>query len=294
MARLLHSIVHGTTYLRKDARIVFVCGANSTNDCTSNRETLLTYVERHLPEFRFFRAEEVFAALDSSSESDLLSIEDDLGKFSDCIVVVCESASAFAELGAFALSKDLAGQLLVINDQKHAASKSFINLGPIKKADRVSAFKPTIFTDFSAVLRCVPSFKERLYRIPHKRRQAIQLAGKRFEQLGRKVRLLLIADLVNLLGPISLGEIVALAKAISTSTRINVGTELALGVGLGLFSEYRDEKNHRYFFHSPEDPAHLFDYSGTNRSEIRSAIYRVYRQRHRIRLHNLQRHLFEA
>lgn len=294
IVRLLHSIQHGTTYLRKDARIVFVCGANSTPGWTSNRENLLTYVDRHLPAFRFFQAEKVFEALDSSTESDLLSIEDDLGKFSDCIIVVCESESAFAELGAFALSRDLAKQLLVINDQRHAASESFINLGPIKKADRVSTFKPTIFTDFSAILRSLPEVTERLHRIPHKRRQAVQVTGVRFEQIDRKLRLLLLADLVNLLGPISLGEIVAVAKEISTSTRIHVGTELALGVGLGLFSEFRDAHNHRFFFHSPSDPAHLFDYSGISRSALRSEIYRVYRQRHRARLQNLQRELFPA
>lgn len=292
VAHLLDSIKHKTTRLRKDARIVFVCGANSTENWISNRETLLTYVDRHLPAFRFFRAEEVFDALDSSMESDLLSIEDDLGKFSDCIIVVCESESAFAELGAFAHSRDLAKQLLVINDQRHSTSESFINLGPIKKADKVSKFKPTIFTDFSAILRSIPDLEERLNRIPHKRRQAVQVSGMRFDQMGRKLRLLLIADLVNLLGPISLSEIVAIAKEITTSTQIRVDTELALGVGLGLFSEFRDDDNHRYFFHSLDEPAHLFDYSATNRLALRSEVYRIYRQRHRIRLQNLQNQVF--
>lgn len=292
VSRLMDSILTGTTYLRKDARIVFVCGANSTAGWTSNREVLLKYMGRHLPSFKFFRAEEVFAALDSTSESDLLSIEDDLGKFSDCIIVVCESESAFAELGAFALSKELAKQLLVINDQLHLASKSFVNLGPIKKADRVSDFKPTIFTDFSAILRGIPELKERLDRIPHKRRQAVKISGIRFEQIDRKIRLLLISDLINLLGPVSIGEIVAIAQTITKSTRVKLDTELALGVGLGLFSEFRNDGNHRYFHHSFAEPVHLFDYPGINRSSLRSEIYRIYRQRHRDRLLNLQKKIF--
>jgi hypothetical protein len=292
VSALVNSIVKETTYLRRDARIVFVCGASSTEVWTSNREVLLTYAVRHLSSFKFFRAEEVFAALETSSDSDLLSIEDDLGKFSDCIIVVCESESAFAELGAFALSRELAKQLLVINDQRHSASKSFINLGPIRKADRVSVFKPTIFTDFSAILRGVPELKERLDRIPHKRRQIAKISGMRFEQIDPKLRLLLISDLINMLGPITIGEIVAIAKMITTSTRIKLDTELALGVGLGLFSEFRDDDNCRYFYHSLTEPAHLFDYRGINRSSLRSEIYRIYRQRSRGRLINLQKKIF--
>ncbi|MCB1206030.1 MAG: retron St85 family effector protein [Verrucomicrobiae bacterium] len=290
--RLKHAILHGTTYLRKDAKIIFVCGANSVDGWTSNREKLLNYSERHLTSFKFFRAEKVFEALEGTTDSDLLSIEDDLGKFSDCIIVICESESAFAELGAFALSRDLAKQLLVINDQNHAASQSFINLGPIKKADRVSTFKPTIFTDFGAITRSIPALESRLNRIPHKRRQAVQITGQRFDQINRKLRLLFVADLINLLGPISPKEIVAIVKEITTSTRIKISTELALGVGLGLFSEFRDENNHRFFFHSVDEPAHLFDYGDTTRSELRSEIYRVYRQRDRVRLRNLQEQVF--
>ena len=289
VARLLNSVRLGTTYLRKDARIVFVCGANSTDDWTSNRATLLAYADRHLPAFRFFRAEEVFQALDASNESDLLSIEDNLGKFSDCIIVICESESAFSELGAFALSKDLSKQLLVINDQRHLESQSFINFGPIKKADRVSKFKPAIFTDFDAILRSIPELETRLNRIPHARRVAVNISGRRFDQLPRKLRLLLVADLINLLGPISLGEIVAFAKEITTSRHIKIDTELALGVGLGIFSVFKDEANRPFYFHSLHETVHFFDYGSTDRSVLRSEIYRIYRQHNRSRITNLHR-----
>ena len=293
VVELLYSIRQRTTYLRKDARIVFVCGANSTENLISNRETFLDYADKHFPEFRFFKAEEVFEAIESSTENDLLSIEDDLGKFSDCIILVCESESAFAELGAFALSQKLAKQLLIINDQRHAASHSFINLGPIKKSDRVSNFKPAIFTDFSAILRSASEIKERLHRIPHKKRQAVEISEVQFNRIERKLRLLLIADLINLLGPISLGELVAFTKEFSTSNSIHLSTELALGIGLGLFREFRDKDTHRFFFHSTNETTHLFDYSGINRASIRSSIYRIYRQRHRVRLENLQREVFQ-
>ena len=132
----------------------------------------------------------------------------------------------------------------------------------------------------------------RLNRIPHKRRQAVQITGMRFDQIPHKLRLLLIADFVTLLGPITLGEIVALVKEITTSTRIEVDTELALGVSLGLFSVYRDGEGRIFYFHSLEDPVHLFDYSPINRTALRSEIYRIYRQRDRQRLASLQCKVF--
>jgi len=284
VVRLRSALLHGTTYLRGDARIVFVCGARSTPEWTSGRETILTYVDRHLPQFRFFRAEEVFAALGSAATMDLLSIEDELGKFSDCIVVVCESASAFAELGAFALSDRLVEQLLVINDIKFRKKESFITLGPIKKSDRISLFRPAIYADFEAILLSGPEISSRLNKIPHSRRRRETLHGIPFEQIPPKLRLLFIAEVITLLSPITLAELVEFFKCVSGSNSIPLSTELALGESLGLFSRHKRSTGKDLYHHSFEESVHFFDFSLLNRVSLRAEIVRIYNQRDRSRL----------
>lgn len=279
--RLRSALSHGTTYLRGDARIVFVCGATGR---TSGRETILTYVDRHLPQFRFFRAEEVFATLGSSATTDLLSIEDELGKFSDCIILVCESESAFAELGAFALSDRLAKQLLVINDKKFRKSESFINLGPIKKSDRISFFSPTIYADFEAILLSGPEISSRLDKIPHSRRRRETLHGVPFDQISPKLRLLFIAEIITLLGPITLAELVEFFKVVSGSSSIPLSTELALGESLGLFDRHKRATGKDLYHHSFDESVHFFDFSPLNRLSLRAEIVRIYTQRDRRRL----------
>jgi hypothetical protein len=237
-----------------------------------------------LPQFRFFRAEEVFAALGSAATTDLLSIEDELGKFSDCIVLVCESASAFAELGAFALSDRLAEQLLVINDRDFRKSESFINLGPIKKSDRVSLFRPTIYADFQAILLSAPDIRSRLDRIPHSRRRRETLHGIPFEEIPPKLRLLFIAEIITLLGPITLAELVEFLKGVSGSSSIPLRTELALGESLGLFDRHKRSPGKDLYHHSFDESVHFFDFSFLNRVSLRAEIIRIYTQRDRRRL----------
>lgn len=284
VARLLQALTNGTTYLRGDARIVFVCGASSTPGWTSGRETILTYVDRHLPQFRFFRAEEVFAALGSLATADLLSIEDELGKFSDCIVLICESESAFAELGAFALSDCLAEQLLVINDVRFQKSSSFINLGPIRKSDRISHFRPTIYANFEAILLSATEIRSRLDKIPHSNRRRETLHGIPFGEIAPKIRLLFIADIITLLGPITLAELVEFFKGVSGSRSIPLRTELALGESLGLFRRFKRPKGKDLYHHSFSESVHFFDFSVTNRVALRSEMIRIYTQHDRSRL----------
>jgi len=94
--------------LRADSFIVLLCGAMKSEHRPSPvRDVLHKYAIKHFKEFRFFRAEEVFEALRGSTSKDLLTIEDQIGDYSDCITIICESESAFAELGAFTLKEDL-------------------------------------------------------------------------------------------------------------------------------------------------------------------------------------------
>ena len=107
----------------------------------------LEYARNHFTNFRFFRAEEVFPALNEGHGNDLLTIEDQIGNYSDCIAIICESESAFAELGAFTLKEELVKQVLVINDERFKSSTSFITQGPIARANVKSQFKPAFYAN---------------------------------------------------------------------------------------------------------------------------------------------------
>lgn len=277
VSELASEIHRGRTLLRKDSIIIFVCGANSTKSRKSNREEILDYVARHLAEFRFFRAEEVFDALDSHSIPDLLSVEDNLGNYSDCIILICESESAYAELGAFALSESLVRQLLIVNDEKFRSSNSFINLGPISKADKKSKFKPTIFTDFSAILKCMPDISERLRKIPHKKRRPISFGEEpRFAALEAKIKLLFLVEIVTLFAPVTRKELVSILDAsFPNENTFSVATELALAISLGFLASKVSDGEQYYLSVEGELP-HFFDFSILDRVVARSWVTRAY------------------
>ena len=99
-----------------DVQFVFLCGANISNGIPSRRrQLLLDFSSKHLPYAKFFLAESIFQILEAEGhKSNLLDIENDLSAFSDFVVVILESESAFCELGAFATHAELRKKLIVI------------------------------------------------------------------------------------------------------------------------------------------------------------------------------------
>ena len=234
-------------------------------------------VTKHLPQFRFFRAEEVFTALGDQSQLDLLSLEGDLGKFSDCIIIICESESAFAELGAFALNDELVKQLLIVNNQDFKSSTSFITGGPIARADKLSKFKPAVYTNFEAITLSIPDVVVRLSQIPHLRSYSMNIGGDGFLNITNKERLLLISDIVSLLGPLTKSELIEVIKASTGITKsIPLDTELALASSLDLISKTSRLQGPTFYFHSLKEKSHFIDYQGIERKILRSQIMRNY------------------
>jgi len=125
-------------FLSKDAYIVFVCGANTRNEKHSARSSFIEYGKKYLNGIDFFIAEDFFSKISEKDEYDLLSLENSIAQFSDCILIFLESPSAIAELGAFSNNDKLAGIILAINNRDHASTPSFINLGPIAKLNKIS------------------------------------------------------------------------------------------------------------------------------------------------------------
>lgn len=132
---------------KEDVQFVFLCGANIKQGVPSKRrQILLDFSSRHLPYTKFFLAEAIFSVLRAEGhKTNLLDIENDLSKFSDFVIVVLESESAFCELGAFAVHKKLRKKLIVINDYNFRKSESFIKLGPVEAISEITDGKHILY-----------------------------------------------------------------------------------------------------------------------------------------------------
>ncbi len=272
----------GFTLLERDSSLVFLCGANkSPTNPEPVRDIILQYAKRRWNQFLFFRAEEVFNATPLKGSEDLLTLEDRLGDYSDCIIIVCESESAFAELGAFALRDNLAKNVLVINDNLFRSSQSFITLGPISRIDHISIFKPTVYADFRAILRSANEIENRLKRIQRFRRRKIKLSTKEaFQNADAKIRLLLLADIIHLLSPVKKGEVISFLKFVYGGDYYDVRIEIALLISLGILKLLEPDLL-QYIY---TDSRFFIDYSGVKPTLLRSSIIRHYFQFERTRL----------
>ena len=81
-------------------------------------------------------------------KGNILDVENLISDFSDYILIILESPSAFTELGAFSHDK-LRSKLVVINDLDFKKEESFINLGPIKAIEEKSGQERIIYYKMS-------------------------------------------------------------------------------------------------------------------------------------------------
>ena len=161
------ALANSKTYLKKDANLVLACGRQPNPNHPGGRDRILEYANKHLDKFQFFIAESVFE-LFGRNDINLLSLEEKLLDFCDCVLVVLESESTYAELGAFAIKPKLAKNMLVINDIDFKTSQSFISLGPLARINKISRFRPVIHTDLKSILRVSTELSQRLLKIEKK------------------------------------------------------------------------------------------------------------------------------
>lgn len=67
----------------------------------------------------------------SAHYADILEFESDLAQITELIILFCESAGSFTELGSFATVEEIAKRLLVVIRDLYVEANSFITLGPI-------------------------------------------------------------------------------------------------------------------------------------------------------------------
>lgn len=228
-------ITNSGTYLSKDSILVFVCGAKSDTKKPTARDTFMEYASRNLPNFQFFVAERFFEHFQNTCDINLLSLENKLTEFSNCVMIFLESPGAFTELGAFANHDKIIKMLLTINDVEHKDSSSFITAGPVAKVNKESKFKPVIYAKFQSILTASSQIEDRLRRIEIKRRKNIDFATHiTFTELPPRLRMLFLMDLISIFNPLNLQEIIGILASIYSTKNFDLNLELSMLRALGL------------------------------------------------------------
>ena len=289
---LQHALTHGELWLMASSKLVFVCGARlDAKSC--GRRDFLDYGKKHFPWCHFFLAERAFEAIRRTREGiDLLTLEGYLAESADAVIIIVESDGAKAELGAFAYDDQLAKITLVINDISFQDGESFICEGPIKKLDRVSKFKPMVYTRLDAITKGLDDVSDRLERIRRKNRTRLKFQDvKGFLSLARQQRLFLLADLIWLTAPIRYDELVSLL--VSILGKGDLGTlryEIALLQTLELV--YVQSSHQReYLLSRPAVWKPFCELEDEGMLAIRSAFLASYRHKDRERLLLLGTHI---
>jgi hypothetical protein len=274
---LKKALEKGDVRLRTDSVLVFVCGAAvKDGDYTGDgaRAQFMHHAQKHLPGFRVFLAESVINALKEAPKSDLLSTEQDLACFSDCIIIIMESAGALVELGAFTAHDDLARIVLAINDVrfKDAPPESFIKAGPLRKLEH-SDFGAPIYADFRRLFTVFPEVRSRLQRQFHfKRNRPASLRDhEQWTACQRKLRMLFVHDLVRLFGPVQHAGLIHVLCELYGNHRFDIKLELAVLRALKLV-----EMIEGYYVSAGASGQVFFSYPGDFVAEARSRIINRY------------------
>jgi hypothetical protein len=144
---LQSAIKNARVFLPKNlSKFIFLCGANKTPiEISERRKALIEFSKARLPHTNFFLAEKIFSTLKKEGhKGNILDVENQISDFSDYILIILESPSTFAELGAFSHHR-LRSKLVVINNIAFKKEQSFVNLGPIKAIEEKSGIDRIIY-----------------------------------------------------------------------------------------------------------------------------------------------------
>ncbi|WP_153301894.1 retron St85 family effector protein [Endozoicomonas arenosclerae] len=261
---LKKAIDNSHVYLKNDLKFVFLCGANKDIDTISERrKALIEFSKKNLPHTEFFLAEKMFSTLKKEGhKGNVLDVEHLISDFSDFIVIILESASSFAELGAFS-HNTLRNKLVIINDSQFEKEESFINLGPIKAVeeavgkDRIIHYKMNSDGVYNrdAIGNIYPHIYK-LFKDPSKiKSKVIDLDSCNPSNNVSKKAAMFAHDLIYLSGPILHKELIELLKLIFGNNNYNDVAHI-----LGILTSFDSiERNSRGLYRSRKDETY-FDY----------------------------------
>lgn len=207
----------------KISKFIFLCGANKNQtEISERRRALIEFSKSHLPHTHFFLAEKMFATLkDEGHKGNILDVEHLISDFSDYILIILESYSAFAELGAFSHNK-LRDKLIIINNVAYKEQQSFINLGPIRAIEeKVGKSRIIYYKMKDDGVSTRDAIGDTFYKIYDLLKDQEKSNGKAVDidainpaKKYDKMAAMFLHDLIKISGPISHQEIIELLKII--------------------------------------------------------------------------------
>ncbi|WP_115717624.1 retron St85 family effector protein [Gallaecimonas mangrovi] len=253
---LKRAIINSRVYLPPDiSKFIFLCGANKSQiEISERRKALIEFSKIHLPHTHFFLAEKMFSTLqDEGHKGNILDVESLISDFSDFILIILESPSAFAELGAFSHEK-LRRKLVVINNLEFKTENSFINLGPIKAIEEAAGTDRIVYYKMSADgIKIRDAIGDTFHQIYELFKEPIKSTGtsvdldvlnpaKKFDKRSA----MFIHDLIYLSGPILHRELIQLLKLLFGDDNYNKAAHL-----LAILSSFESiERNQKGLYRS--------------------------------------------
>jgi hypothetical protein len=187
-------------------------------------------------------------------------------------LIVLESESAYAELGAFAINEELAKNMLLINDETFKGAQSFIALGPVARVDRLSRFGKTIYVNSARIIQSAPDIIKRLQSVQPQKGTGFEITdAASFAALQPKIRMLLLLDIVTLFHPISHKEVINILKHIFGYSHFDVRLDLHMLEALRLVRRIDG-----YYVREIEERRLFFTYPGLRQLRIRSDVINHY------------------
>lgn len=135
----LDSISLETSHVFFDPPLILLFGGDTTQTYGSFRERLNHFTSNKPRLSESVRYPESFSDwLHGSMYSDLLEFEFDLACLSTYVVIILETAGSIAELGSFAVKPEFLDKVIVVVEDEHFDSSSFIDYGPLRKFDKAN------------------------------------------------------------------------------------------------------------------------------------------------------------
>ena len=133
---LVEGVDPSTFRVHAPTAVIFLCGgpfdATSTFPKSLRDAFMRIDAEKPAAHYKVRLAEELnIFFLTRGAYKDILTFEQDIAQISELILLFSESFGSAAELGAFAITDEIAKRLLVVMDDKNYKDNSFVRLGPI-------------------------------------------------------------------------------------------------------------------------------------------------------------------
>lgn len=209
-AELLNGLIDPkATRLRQLPEFVLVFGGALGDPRKSARQLFLNWLQIHKSDLsEWIRTPEDFLDWNSlEGYANLIDFERDALCLTRAVVLFSESPGSHAELGAFCMDASLSDRLLVVISDEHYKAGSFIAKGPIKKIEDVQEDSICTVSTINS-----PDIQAEIPHVAAALDIKIKSLPKTatFDPERRRDQFLLVADLIDLFGALTVTELVDL------------------------------------------------------------------------------------